>query len=93
MGGQLGGMTNELGEFPSVCNKSVQAQLTDIQPAIPVSAFERPLQDLAQLSGREMERLGRLNTPLFKAKGVGIETRLVPSPPVRGEWMNLPSPM
>ncbi|WP_210252414.1 hypothetical protein [Devosia marina] len=26
MGGQQGGMTNELGEFPSVCNKSVQAQ-------------------------------------------------------------------
>ena len=25
MGGQQGGMTNELGEFPSVCNKSVQA--------------------------------------------------------------------
>ena len=23
MGGQRGGMTNELGEFPSVCNKSV----------------------------------------------------------------------
>jgi hypothetical protein len=35
MGGQKGGMTNELGEFPSVCNKSVQAQSTDIQPAIP----------------------------------------------------------
>ena len=24
MGGQRGGMTNESGEFPSVCNKSVQ---------------------------------------------------------------------
>ena len=35
MGGQLGGMTNELGEFPSVCNKSVQAQSTDIQQPIP----------------------------------------------------------
>jgi anaerobic selenocysteine-containing dehydrogenase len=35
MGGQNGGMTNELGEFPSVCNKSVQAQSTDIQPPIP----------------------------------------------------------
>lgn len=69
MGGQKGGMTNELGEFPSVCNKSVQAQSTDIQPAIPNEAFLHPLSDLQQLSGREMERLGRLNTPLFKAAG------------------------
>ena len=30
MGGQRGGMVNELGEFPSVCNKSSQAQSTDI---------------------------------------------------------------
>lgn len=69
MGGQKGGMTNELGEFPSVCNKSVQAQSTDIQPGIPHEAFEHPLSDLQQLSGREMEKLGRLNTPLFKPAG------------------------
>lgn len=69
MGGQKGGMTNELGEFPSVCNKSVQAQSTDIQPAIPNEAFLHPLSDLQQLTGREMERLGQLNTPLFKAAG------------------------
>ncbi|MCP4465218.1 MAG: histidine kinase, partial [Halieaceae bacterium] len=35
MGGQRGGMTNELDEFPSVCNKSIQAQSTDIQRPIP----------------------------------------------------------
>jgi molybdopterin-dependent oxidoreductase alpha subunit len=69
MGGQRGGMTNELGEFPSVCNKSVQAQSTDIQPAIPNEAFLHPLSDLQQLSGREMEKLGRLNTPLFRKQG------------------------
>lgn len=69
MGGQNGGMTNELGEFPSVCNKSVQAQSTDIQPGIPHQAFEHPLTDLQQLSGREMEKLGRLDTPLYKAAG------------------------
>jgi molybdopterin-dependent oxidoreductase alpha subunit len=62
-------MTNELGEFPSVCNKSVQAQSTDIQPAIPAEAFLHPLSDLQQLSGREMEKLGRLNTPLFRKQG------------------------
>ena len=69
MGGQLGGMTNELGEFPSVCNKSVQAQSTDIQAPIPHGIFEHEIADLAELSGREMEHLGRLNTPLFKARG------------------------
>lgn len=69
MGGQHGGMTNELDEFPSVCNKSVQAQSTDIQPAIPVEVFEHDFADLQELTGREMEHLGRLGTPLFKAAG------------------------
>ena len=69
MGGQKGGMTNELGEFPSVCNKSVQAQSTDIQPPIPLEIFAHPIAELQELSGREMERLGRLNTPIYKAAG------------------------
>ncbi|WMT89859.1 FdhF/YdeP family oxidoreductase [Pelagibacterium sp. H642] len=69
MGGQAGGMTNELGEFPSVCNKSVQAQSTDIQPAIPHAIFEHPLADLKELTGREMEHLGRLGDPVYKPAG------------------------
>ncbi|KQN70047.1 FdhF/YdeP family oxidoreductase [Devosia sp. Leaf64] len=69
MGGQHGGMTNELDEFPSVCNKSVQAQSTDIQPAIPEPVFQHTIAELAELSGREMERLGRLGTPLFRRAG------------------------
>ncbi len=69
MGGQHGGMTNELDEFPSVCNKSVQAQSTDIQPAIPEPIFQHSLTELRELSGREMERLGRLGTPLFRRAG------------------------
>jgi molybdopterin-dependent oxidoreductase alpha subunit len=69
MGGQKGGMTNELGEFPSVCNKSVQAQSTDIQPAIPREIFEHTIDDLAELSGKEIEHLGRLGFPIFKGKG------------------------
>jgi molybdopterin-dependent oxidoreductase alpha subunit len=69
MGGQRGGMTNELGEFPSVCNKSVQAQSTDIQAAIPTGIFEHGIRDLAELSGRELEHLGRLNTALYKRPG------------------------
>lgn len=69
MGGQNGGMTNELGEFPSVCNKSVQAQSTDIQPGIPHEIFGHSLVELQELSGREMETLGRLDTPIYKARG------------------------
>ncbi len=69
MGGQRGGMTNELDEFPAVCNKSIQAQSTDIQPPIPLELFKHSMEDFRELSGREMETLGRLNTPLYKAKG------------------------
>ncbi|WP_291405397.1 molybdopterin-dependent oxidoreductase, partial [Devosia sp.] len=69
MGGQHGGMTNELDEFPSVCNKSVQAQSTDIQPPIPEPIFEHTIAELSELTGREMERLGRLGTPIFRRAG------------------------
>ncbi|MEO8685715.1 MAG: molybdopterin-dependent oxidoreductase, partial [Devosia sp.] len=69
MGGQRGGMTNELGEFPSVCNKSVQAQSSDVQAAIPSPIFTHPIAELGELSGREMEKLGRLGMPIFKAAG------------------------
>ena len=50
MGGQAGGMVNEAGEFPSVCNKSVQAQSTDIQPPIPAEVFQHSLQELREIS-------------------------------------------
>ena len=66
MGGQRGGMTNERDEFPSVCNKSIQAQSTDIQPPIPQEVFDHPLEDFQQLSAYELEHLGRLNNPLYK---------------------------
>ena len=80
MGGQHGGMTNEADEFPSICNKSVQAQSTDIQPAIPLQVFEHPLSELRELDGHELEHLGRLGTPLFKARGAD---RFVP---VEWDW-------
>ncbi len=69
MGGQLGGMVNELGEFPSVCNKSVQAQLTDIQPEIPPEIFDHPLDELRDLTPRQLETLGRLGFPIHKPAG------------------------
>lgn len=67
MGGQLGGMTNEKQEFPSVCNKSIQAQSTDIQAPIPKEVFQHSLEELKGLSPRELEHMGRLNDPIFKA--------------------------
>ena len=68
MGGQLGGMTNEQGEFPAVCNKSVQAQSTDIQSPIPDAIFDYSLSDFRQLSPHELEHLGRLGNPIYKKK-------------------------
>ncbi len=69
MGGQLGGMVNEMGEFPAVCNKSVQAQSTDIQPEIPEEIFAHDLESLKELSEKELASLGRLNAPLVKERG------------------------
>ena len=69
MGGQRGGMTNEAGEFPSVCNKSVQAQSTDIQAPIPGAVFEHSLAELRELTAHELEHLGRVAHPLHKAPG------------------------
>lgn len=69
MGGQKGGMTNELDEFPSVCNKSVQAQTTDVQPPIPLEAFDHSIRELQELDERELAHLGRLNHPLWKPSG------------------------
>ncbi len=68
MGGQKGGMTNEAGEFPSVCNKSIQAQSTDIQPGIPLEVLTHSLADLRELDGYEIEHLGRLAAPIYKPK-------------------------
>lgn len=69
MGGQRGGMTNELDEYPSVCNKSVQAQSTDIQPPIPAEVFAHSIDELRELSSRELEHAGRLGNPVFKEAG------------------------
>lgn len=69
MGGQKGGMTNEEGEFPSVCNKSIQAQSTDIQQPIPDAVLTHDIADFRALDGYEMEHLGRLDTPIYKPEG------------------------
>lgn len=70
MGGQKGGMVNEEGDQIEVCKKSLQAQLTDIQPAIKNGFWQKnSLHDLLNLRPRELEKLGRLNDPLVKKKG------------------------
>jgi len=69
MGGQLGGMTNETGHFPEICKKSIQAQLTDIQLAIPDSVFrDTTISELKEISPRKLQQMGRLNTPLYKSR-------------------------
>lgn len=66
-GGQRGGYFNEYGYHIEICKKNIQAQLTDIQDRIPPSLLsDHSIKELKQLSGRELERLGRLTTPLYK---------------------------
>jgi molybdopterin-dependent oxidoreductase alpha subunit len=68
MGGQRGGMANEAGERFEICKKSIQAQLTDIQPEIPSTLLKtKSIHELRDLRSRDLERLGRLNQPLYKA--------------------------
>ncbi|MBC7475450.1 MAG: FdhF/YdeP family oxidoreductase, partial [Candidatus Sericytochromatia bacterium] len=70
MGGQQGGMKNEAGHFPEICKKSMQANLTDIQPAIAKKVFSKnSIEDFKKMSGRQLEHLGRLNDPLYKSTG------------------------
>lgn len=65
MGGQRGGMVNEIGHFPEVCKKSVQAQSADMADAIPEDYFERtPVSEMRRLGSRELEKLGRVGFPL-----------------------------
>ena len=70
MGGQKGGMVNELGKFPEVCKKSLQAMVADMQPAVPPEYWATHSIDyLKGLSPRELENLGRLAQPLRYRKG------------------------
>ena len=65
-GGQRGGMVNEVGHFPEVCKKSLQAMVADMQGAITPSFWEQySPQELKSLSPRELENCGRLTQPLL----------------------------
>jgi len=70
MGGQKGGMVNELGHFPEFCKKSGQALAADLQPAIPVDQFtSATLDQLRDLSPRQLEAMGRITVPLVHEVG------------------------
>ncbi|HMC10784.1 MAG TPA: molybdopterin-dependent oxidoreductase, partial [Pirellulaceae bacterium] len=70
MGGQKGGMVNELGSFPEVCKKSLQAMAADMQGAIKPEFWS--MYSIAQLqafSPRELESCGRLVQPVVLEEG------------------------
>jgi molybdopterin-dependent oxidoreductase alpha subunit len=70
MGGQAGGMRNELGHWPEVCKKSLQAMVADMQAGLTPEFFERySLAELQTFSPRELEWCGRLTAPLYAAPG------------------------
>jgi molybdopterin-dependent oxidoreductase alpha subunit len=72
MGGQRGGMVNELGHFPEVCKKSLQAMVADMQGAIRSDFWERySPRELQQFSPRELESCGRLVEPLLYTRETG----------------------
>ncbi|MCL4210713.1 MAG: FdhF/YdeP family oxidoreductase [Phycisphaerales bacterium] len=71
MGGQKGGMVNELGLFPEVCKKSVQAMAADMQGRIAPRFVETfSLDQLRALTPRELEAAGRLVEPVMMETGV-----------------------
>lgn len=70
MGGQAGGMVNERGSFPEVCKKSVQAMVSDMQPAITADFWQRhSLADLQTWSPRQLETAGRIIQPVLHERG------------------------
>ena len=70
MGGQKGGMVNELGSFPEVCKKSLQAMVADMQGAIPADYFSTySVAQMQQFTPRELEHAGRLTSPMIYRAG------------------------
>jgi len=70
MGGQSGGMRNELGHFPEVCKKSLQAMAADLQSEVASKFFkDQDLEALRRLSPRDLETAGRLTAPLYLGPG------------------------
>tara|TARA_B100000315_G_C14591349_1_gene596029 strand:- start:3603 stop:5795 length:2193 start_codon:yes stop_codon:yes gene_type:complete len=70
MGGQQGGMVNEISHFPSICKKSIQAQAADMAgPITEALLHEYPITRLTKMTSFELERLGRLTFPIIARDG------------------------
>lgn len=70
MGGQQGGMRNEVGQWPEVCKKSVQAMVSDMQGGLTEAFFrEHSISDMQLMSPRELETAGRLSFPIILEHG------------------------
>ena len=68
-GGQRGGLHNEYSSRIEICNKNIQAQMSDIRDPIPPQIFEQnSLSELRELSAKQLEDLGRLSIPLHKSE-------------------------
>jgi molybdopterin-dependent oxidoreductase alpha subunit len=66
MGGQKGGMRDEQGHFPAVCNKSFVPQASDMQVALSEQFFlDHSVAELSSWTPRELEWSGRLVSPLL----------------------------
>lgn len=66
MGGQKGGMRDEKGHFPAVCNKSFMAQASDMQGALPKDFFNQfDIASLSKWTPRDLELSGRLTQPVL----------------------------
>ncbi len=70
MGGQQGGMVNELGSFPEFCKKSLQAMAADMQGAVRADFWSTySIQQLKKFTPYQLEHAGRLVEPLVYERG------------------------
>ncbi|MEX0819928.1 MAG: FdhF/YdeP family oxidoreductase, partial [Pirellulaceae bacterium] len=70
MGGQRGGMVNEIGGFPEVCKKSLQAMAADMQGAIKPEFWSTySIEQLKAFSPYDLEHCGRLVQPVLYERG------------------------
>ncbi len=66
MGGQKGGLKNERNSFPEVCNKSFQAQASDMKGVLHPDFFEQnETSSLIHWSPQQLELSGRLTYPIL----------------------------
>ena len=70
MGGQKGGMVNEIGRHFELCKKSLQAMAADMQGAIKSDFWSTySIPQLQAFSPRELESCGRLVEPVLHERG------------------------